>query len=272
MKRAALFAVLVLVVVVWIWKQGEPGRRLEKIDTETRKALRHKFDSDPRTKGTVISSLKLEYARHEKYTGFLEVDDPDGLKIKLIIEVADMRNKIFLETKPDPNGPKADIANLSVERMIRKALGKPTGELTQADLTLVTRLNGWSIPPTDATLKEVGKLENFTNLHLGSTQITDTGLKEVAKLKKLEELRLGSTRITDAGLNEVAKLEKLTKLYLPFTQITDAGLNELTSLSQLVFIDLSYTKVTKSGVSELQKALPQCNIADTTALGDAEPR
>ena len=88
------------------------------------------------------------------------------------------------------------IADPMVEKAIRRSLKKPEGEITDADLSKVTKLS------------------------LAFTQITDAGLKEVAKLKKLTELILVRTQITDAGLKDVAKLQQLTNLNLSLTQIT----------------------------------------------------
>ncbi len=76
-----------------------------------------------------------------------------------------------------PNSPKAKAA---IEAAIRKAVGKPTGELTKADVEKVTRLD------------------------LEGNQITD--LKPLAGLTKLELLYLsGNPNLTKA---EIDKLQK----------------------------------------------------------------
>ena len=62
------------------------------------------------------------------------------------------------------------IADPIVEKAIRGELKKPEGELTEADLAKVTRLD------------------------FNDTQITDVGLKEVAKLKNLYWLSLGTPK------------------------------------------------------------------------------
>ena len=73
------------------------------------------------------------------------------------------------------------IADPTVEKVLRKELKKPEGELTEADLAKVTRLD------------------------FNDTQITDVGLKEAAKLQELTSLVLNDTHITDAGVAELKK-------------------------------------------------------------------
>ena len=128
------------------------------------------------------------------------------------------------------------IADPTVEKVLRKELKKPEGELTKADLAKVRRLA------------------------LSTTRITDAGLKEVAKMKQLTKLHLSRTKITDAGLKEVAKLEQLKVLFLNDTQITDAGLKEMAKLQQLERLHLYRTKITDAGAAVLKKALPKCKI------------
>ena len=74
---------------------------VERIEAETRKALRHKLDLNSQTKGAVIGSLSLKKREGNKYTGTVEITDPDGSEIKLDIHVTDNDGKIFFETK-DP--------------------------------------------------------------------------------------------------------------------------------------------------------------------------
>ena len=128
------------------------------------------------------------------------------------------------------------ITNPIVEKAIRKSLKKPTGELTEADLTKVTELSLGNTQITDAGLKELAKLQNLTNTNLGYTQITDAGLKDIAKMQNLTDLSLSGTKITDACLRDIAKLQKLT------------------------YLSLRDTKITNENAAELRKALPKCII------------
>jgi len=74
---------------------------VERIEAETRKALRHKLDLSSQTKGAVIGSLSLQKREGNKFTGTVEITDPDGSKVKLDLHVTDHDGKIFFETK-DP--------------------------------------------------------------------------------------------------------------------------------------------------------------------------
>ena len=140
--------------------------------------------------------------------------------------------------KPSPKVvPDKLIAGLIVEKVLRKQLKKPSGELTKADLANVNMLN------------------------LDLSKITDEGLKELAKLQELKYLSLVTTGITDEGLKEVAKLQNLNTLNLNgCEQITDMGLKELGKLKKLEWLYLYGPKVTKVGTDELMKVLPNCSI------------
>jgi hypothetical protein len=81
------------------------------------------------------------------------------------------------------NTPRAKAA---IERAIRRAAKKPTGELTQADLEKVEQLANFSETITD--LKPFAKLSNLWNLQLHSNNITD--LKPLEGLKKMKFLML----------------------------------------------------------------------------------
>ena len=119
-----------------------------------------------------------------------------------------------------------------IEAAIRKAAGKPTGELTKADL------------------------ENVTTLFLVGNQLTS--VKGLEKLTQLTELYLNHNKLTD-----VKGLEKLTQLkYLNLSgnKLTEVpkGLEKLTKLKFLVLN--SNPDLTKAQIAELQKALPKCVI------------
>ncbi len=105
-----------------------------------------------------------------------------------------------------PNGPKAKAA---IEAAIREAAGKPTGELTKADLEKVTRLDLIRNKITD--LKPLAGLTKLNLLWLYENQITD--LTPLAGLTKLEWLELeDNPNLTKA---EIGKLQNaLPKCYI----------------------------------------------------------
>ena len=118
---------------------------------------------------------------------------------------------ISLAATFNTNHQRADvvITDPIVEKAVRRAAKKPTGELTNADLEKVTRLVSVDTKITDAGLKELAKCKKLKSLIVDSTQITDAGLKDITKMQGLETLGLGHAKITDAGLKEVAKCKKL---------------------------------------------------------------
>jgi len=127
-----------------------------------------------------------------------------------------------------PNSPEASAA---IEAAIRKEAGKPTGELTQADL------------------------EKVTGLSLDDNQISD--VSPLAGLKQLKGLLIYENRLTD--ISALADLKLLEQLNLRNNQISDvrslAGLKLLESLNLQSNPDL-----TRAQIAELQKALPKCDI------------
>jgi hypothetical protein len=158
---------------------------------------------------------------------------------------------------------KAEEQSAVIKNAILRSLKlqwKRTGELTEADLEKVWRLELSGTPITDAGLKGLTNLSQLTSLFLSKTEVTNAGLKEIANLQKLSHLGLWNTQITDAGLKEMAKLKELTYLDLRNTQITDTGLKEMAKMKQLGETYLSNTKATKAGVEELKKSLPKCSI------------
>ena len=182
-------------------------------------------------------------------------------------------------SKVVPNNPKAKAA---IERAIRKEAGKPTGELTQADLEKVkrfslaggfygssrynitdltplaglTKLEKLSLPQNQITdLTPLAGMTELKTLYLVQNQITD--LTPLAGLTKLEMLYLHTNPITD--LTPLAGLTKLEGLGLQWNQVTDlTPLAGLTGLKRLFL--RNNLKLTKAEIDKHQKALPKCSI------------
>ena len=119
-----------------------------------------------------------------------------------------------------------------IEKAIRIAAKKLTGELTKADLEKVTGLNLQYNQLTD--VKGLEKLTQLTSLVLSYNKLTEVP-KGLEKLTKLRHLILNNNQLTD-----LKGLEKLT---------------QLTSLNLINNPDL-----TKAQIDQLQKALPKCQI------------
>jgi hypothetical protein len=174
-----------------------------------------------------------------------------------------------------PNSPKAAAA---IEAAIRKAAGKPTGELTQADLEKVTELSLRGKQLTD--LRPLTGLTRLSNLDLRANKLTNLkgleGLKQLkelslqdgnqltdvsalAELTKLEWLALNENRLTD--VSALAGLTQLKQLNLSINKITDEQLKHLMRLTNLTSIGLQGNpSLTMAAIAELQRALPNCKI------------
>ena len=149
-----------------------------------------------------------------------------------------------------PNSPEAKAA---IEAAIRKAAKKPTGELTQADLEKVTKLNLGGNKLTD--VKGLEKLTKLKELYLAKNQLTN--VKGLEKLWQLTRLHLHSNQLTD--VKGLEKLTQLTHLNLTSNKLTSVtGLENLTQLTHLYLEN--NPDLTKAQIAELKKALPKCEI------------
>jgi len=138
--------------------------------------------------------------------------------------------------KPQPTPPNiipANAMNPKVEGKIRAVIGKPTGELTKADLEEVTRMDLSGNKLTDVP-KGLEKLTQLKVLILDFNQLTDVP-KGLEKLTQLKDLSLAANQLTD--VKGLEKLTQLTHLYL--------GHNPT---------------LTKAQIAQLKKALPKCRI------------
>ena len=153
--------------------------------------------------------------------------------------------------------PKANQTDSEkIEAAIRKAIVKPSGKLTKADLEKVKVLQF----PANTQLTSVDGLEKLSNLNylmLDNNRLTKlpAGLE---KLTNLTRLKLSWNQLTSvAGLE---KLTNLTHLDLVSNQLTSvAGLEKLTNLNRL---ELSFNRINESQMRELKKALPRTRIVE----------
>ncbi len=150
----------------------------------------------------------------------------------------------------DPSDPN----NVKVERQIRGAIKKPTGELTKADLEKVTYLY-LSINQL-TSVKCLEKLTQLTEVNLTRNQLTD--VKGLEKLTQLKELSLIGNQLTEVPKG-LEKLTQLKNLYLIGNQLT--SVKGLENLDQLKVLSLrNNPDLTKAQIDELKKALPKCDI------------
>jgi internalin A len=175
-------------------------------------------------------------------------------------------------TKVIANSPEAKAV---IDKAIRKAANKPSGELTAADLEKVTQLELREAGITD--LSPLKGLSNLKGLSLGENQITD--IKPIEGLTQLEDLWLDSNKIQD--LTPLAGMTKLQRLMLHINQISDlkplSGLTEINyfALTDNLVEDLTPLKgmkklqqlfllrnpsLTTVHIEKLQAKLPGCSI------------
>jgi len=160
--------------------------------------------------------------------------------------------------KPKPTKSKA-APNLrvraAIDAAIRKATGKPTGEITKADLEKVTvlYLNNKQLTELPKGLEKLTQLERLT---LSNNQLTD--VKGLKKLNQLTWLELNGNKLTSVkGLENLTKLTYLDLVNNKLTELPE-GLEKLTQLKSLYLH--RNPDLTKAQIDELQKALPKCDI------------
>jgi len=151
----------------------------------------------------------------------------------------------------------APASNPTPEQLIAAIKGKPSYEITDADLVKVA-----SMVPENAEIAE---------LDLKGAQITKEGLAQLAALPglqsvnltgcgligadwtgistavQLEHLNLESAAINDESLAAIAPLVNLKSLNLTRTRVTDAGFHHLTKLSKLESISCGELLISGAG-------------------------
>ena len=175
------------------------------------------------------------------------------MKKLLLLMIAMMIGQSVLAVDKKPL-TKEQSAKL-IEAAIRKAVRKPEGEITKADLEKVTSLRLVDKNLNDMP-KGLEKLTQLTTLHLDHNQLTN--MKGLEKLTQLTHLSLFNNQLTNVkGLEKLTRLEVLV---LAVNQLVDV--KELKKLTQLETLWLQgNSDLTKAKIAELKKALPKCNIS-----------
>ena len=206
---------------------------------------------------------------------------PAGDELVLVAEIdPNDATRYRRRSSPSTSSPSGDPHNspealAAIEKAIRNALGKETGEITPADREQVTRLDLSNKDIVDvAPLADLKELE-FLNLNgnlisdlkplAGLKKLTVLGLTDnrvsdpspIAGLTELRDLRLNGNRISD--LEALATLTKMVLLQLDGNQITD--LAPLDSLKKTRFIELQdNANLTRAEIARLQAVLSQCKV------------
>ena len=115
----------------------------------------------------------------------------------------------------------------NLERVVRKALGRPQGPFTLEDFATLTWFSANNFSANNKAISSLAGIEYFAalqQLHLGGNQIVD--LTPISQLKNLQQLDLHWNQIVD--LTPISQLKNLQQLDLSGNQIDD-----LTPISQL---------------------------------------
>jgi len=139
-------------------------------------------------------------------------------------------------TQPRDITALVSIPDAGLEAAVRDALGKPTGDLSAADLAGLTRLVAESRRITN--LAGIDHFTNLTSLKLYGNHITD--ISPLARLTNLTELSLRNNQVTD--ISPLADLTSLSALYLDQgNQISD--ISPLSRLTRLEYLYLSGNQI-----------------------------
>jgi len=128
--------------------------------------------------------------------------------------------------------PVVIFPDLNLERAIREAIVKPSGDIHESDLAPLTELkaSGKGI----VNLEGMEHCVNLTDLHLHRNQISD--ISPLSGLARLEYLSLSINRIND--VSPLSGLTSLVTLFLGNNQISDIGpLSGLANLEDLSFFN-----------------------------------
>ena len=195
-----------------------------------------------------------------------------GDALEIVAEVAPDEPSSYRRKESPTSGKQAMSA---IDTAIRESLDKETGEITEADLAMVTNLDLANKDIVDLTaLAGMTELE-FLNLNgnwiidlkplAGLTKLKVLGLtvnrvsdpSPLAGLTELRDLRLNGNHISD--LKALATLTQLVLLQLDGNQITD--LAPLESLKKTRFIELQdNADLTRAEIDRLQAVLSQCKV------------
>lgn len=162
----------------------------------------------------------------------------------------------------------------NLEKAIRSAINKSTGNITQNDVKKIT-----SLTIMDDSIQDISGIENLTNLQtlclyynqisdisalkgltnlqdlgLGANQISD--ISALSNLVNLQELDLNNNKISD--ITPLKGLTNLQTLWLDDNAISD--INPLKELTNLQALGLGNNGISSSYKQLLENALPNCDI------------
>jgi len=155
------------------------------------------------------------------------------------------------------------IPDSGLESAIRDALGKPTGDITAADMESLTSLSAFSAGIADLTGLE--SAVNLTRLSLHTNQLSD--ISALSGLTSLTLLELSINQISD--ISALSGLTSLKFLGIFTNQIND--ISALSGLTSLIWLELHTNQISDisalSGLTSLTSlSLFRNQIRDISAL------
>jgi len=181
-------------------------------------------------------------------------------------------NEMVEESEENSRDPCADCTLIGIsfpdqnlEAVIREAVGKPTGDICEADVENLTSL--YAAERGIITLTGLEHATSLAHLYLDSNNISD--ISPLAKLSSLTDLYLGWNEISD--ISQLGNSTSLTSLRLDSNNISD--ISPLANLSSLTDLYLGANKIGNiSRVANLTSLtllrLDSNNISDICALAN----
>ena len=197
------------VMALMVEAEQNPAKIIERATDKKKVDLSHKYLTSVKELEnlTQLTFLNLNYNQLTDVKGLENLtqlkdlslnDNPDLTKT----QIAELQKALpNCKIDSNPSLTKEESAKI-IEKAIRKAAKKPTGDLTEADLEKVTYLYLHYNQLTD--IKGLEKLTQLKTLYLSRKQLTD--VKGLEKLTKLETLNLNNNAdLTKAQIDELQK-------------------------------------------------------------------
>lgn len=171
---------------------------------------------------------------------------------------------------PEPKNRVITFADPVIEAETRRVLGKPEGDITEADVLTITEFGRWSTELVDgdiSTLRDLRWFKNLEYLDLSRRNLADlSGIEEFSRLRVLS---LRDNNITD--LSRLTGLADLMRLDVSQNSISDySPISALPQLKELCIGDngAEYTDLSfLSGLTRLTTLYaPWCGISDISVL------
>ncbi len=133
-----------------------------------------------------------------------------------------------------------EFADRKIEKMVRKALDRPSGDLHAAQLASVTELNNDEVDGDIRSLKDLEYLPHLQTLRINNELLIED-YTPLSSLSELKILSLAGCALSDTDLGYISNLTLLTELSINDNKIT--SLHDLDHLSELVFLNASNNKL-----------------------------